>query len=326
MSRAFFLCMKGAGFVFSIAAMAPSASALRFFASFGTMSSSTTGTPALATWAAIAAPMTPAPMTATFSMVISAGLQNRRDTLSAADALRRKAERLAFALQQARDLAGDPCAGCAERMAKRDGAAIEIGFREINARLMNNGERLGGEGFVQLDDINILDGEAGALQRFLGRRDGADPHDLRRTARDCDGANAREFLEAMRIGIVFRADKRCRRAVGKRGRGRRRHRARFIEGGLQAGQRLKRRLGADAAILLDARIAINDGDNLIGEFSARARGRRPRMALDRQFFLLLAGDLVFLREIFRRDPHRNIGFMVVLDRKSTRLNSSHVKI
>jgi len=30
------------------------------------MSSSTTGMPALVTWAAIAAPMTPAPMTATF--------------------------------------------------------------------------------------------------------------------------------------------------------------------------------------------------------------------------------------------------------------------
>src|SRR5690606_36142889 len=170
MSRAFFLCMKGAGFVFSIAAIAPSASALRFFASFGTMSSRTTGTPALATWAAIAAPMTPAPMTATLSMVISAGLQTRRDTLSTADALRCKAERLAFALQEAGKLARDPCAGCAERMAKRDGAAVDIGFRKVHAGLANDSERLRGKSLVQLYDVDVHETDTGALQGLFRRR------------------------------------------------------------------------------------------------------------------------------------------------------------
>src|SRR3546814_1513875 len=56
--------MKGAGSAFSIFAIAPLASAERSSAPSGTMSSSSTGTPALARCAAMPAPMTPAPITA----------------------------------------------------------------------------------------------------------------------------------------------------------------------------------------------------------------------------------------------------------------------
>ena len=60
--------MNAAGSVFNILATAPAATAFRSFASFGTMSSSRTGTPALATCAAMPAPITPEPRTATFLM------------------------------------------------------------------------------------------------------------------------------------------------------------------------------------------------------------------------------------------------------------------
>ena len=65
-SLALRLCMKAAGSALSSFLTASSARALRFAAPSGTMSSRTTGTPALVMWAAMPAPMTPAPMTPTF--------------------------------------------------------------------------------------------------------------------------------------------------------------------------------------------------------------------------------------------------------------------
>src|SRR5882724_3651738 len=101
--------MKGAGSVFCILAIAPSASAFRLAAPSGTISSRSTGTPALANWAAMPAPITPAPMTVALWMccmkrVPLDPLEDRGNALTAADAL--GGERIAAtdALQKARRL------------------------------------------------------------------------------------------------------------------------------------------------------------------------------------------------------------------------------
>ncbi len=60
------LDMNGAGSVLSIFSTAPLATASRSASPGLTMSSSSTGVPLLATWAAMPAPITPAPMTQTF--------------------------------------------------------------------------------------------------------------------------------------------------------------------------------------------------------------------------------------------------------------------
>src|SRR5690349_24856372 len=104
------------------------------------------------------------------------------DALAAADALRGQRIALAFALQQRGRLAGDARASGTERMTERDGAAVEIGLAFVDAELAHAGDGLGREGLVDLDDIDILDGEAGTLQRLLRRRHGADAHDVRRAA------------------------------------------------------------------------------------------------------------------------------------------------
>ena len=70
-SRAFFWCMKECGAVFNILAIALSAITLRLLAFSGTISSKYTGTPALAICAAMPLPITPAPITATFSMFMT---------------------------------------------------------------------------------------------------------------------------------------------------------------------------------------------------------------------------------------------------------------
>ena len=79
--------MNGAGSASSIRAMAPRASALRSPAPSGTMSSSSTGTPALAMCAAIPLPITPAPITAARRISIASDrLEHGGDPLAAADA------------------------------------------------------------------------------------------------------------------------------------------------------------------------------------------------------------------------------------------------
>src|SRR4051794_13624798 len=132
-------CMKGAGSVFSSRSTALRATVLRSppepWTAGGTMSSRVTGMPALAKWAAMPAPMTPAPITAAClisGVVMIAGasssdrFQHRGDALAAADALGGQGEPPALAPQQRRRLAGDPRAGGAQRMAQRQRAAVEI--------------------------------------------------------------------------------------------------------------------------------------------------------------------------------------------------------
>src|SRR5713101_8331754 len=114
----------------------------------------------------------------------SRALENRGDALAAADALRGEGVALAFALQERRRLAGDARAGGAQRMAERDGAAVEIGPALVDAEFAHAGDRLRGEGLVDLDDVDVLDGEAGALQRLLRRRHRADAHELGRATGD----------------------------------------------------------------------------------------------------------------------------------------------
>src|SRR5882757_7240272 len=146
--------MKGAGSVFSIFAIADSARTLRLAAPSGTISSSSTGTPALAICAAIPAPMTPAPMTVAFRigcMRIAPldPFQNRGDALTAADTLGGQRITTADALQETGRFTHDTRAGCAQRMSESDGAAIEIEGRIPDPEIASTGERLAGEGLVQ---------------------------------------------------------------------------------------------------------------------------------------------------------------------------------
>ena len=55
---------------------------------------------------------------------------------------------------------------------------------------LDHGQGLGGEGLVQLDEVDVGEREAGLLQRLRDRLDGADAHDLRRHARHRVGDEA----------------------------------------------------------------------------------------------------------------------------------------
>src|SRR6266853_1520705 len=60
-------------------------------------------------------------------------------------------------LQFAEDSGGEFCAGAAERVAEGDGAAVGVDAGGVEAGLLNDGERLRGEGFVELDDSDVAE-------------------------------------------------------------------------------------------------------------------------------------------------------------------------
>src|SRR5579859_5887745 len=302
-SLAAFLLMKAAGSAFSSLATAPSAMTLRLAAPSGTISSSTTGMPALATWAAIPAPMTPAPMTATFWIsAISHRLQDRGDALTAADALGGQRVFAARTLQKRSGLADDARTRGAQRVAERDGAAIDIDLRLVELQIADTGQRLGGEGFIEFDHVERGGGQAGALQRLCRGRDRADAHDLGGSAGDGHRLDAGQNVELVGAGIVFAGDQQGHGAIGQRRGSAGGDGAVLVEGQLEAGQPFGGGVGSDAEIGLDAA----DGDDLILQQAIGLRLGGAAMAFDGEGFLLGARNAPLLGDILGGLAHADI--------------------
>ena len=62
-------------------------------------------------------------------------------------------------------------------MSERDRAAVRIHAREIELEVARDREHLRGEGFVQLDEVDVGDFHLLPLEDLPHRRHGPDPHD-----------------------------------------------------------------------------------------------------------------------------------------------------
>ena len=250
---------------------APLASALRSAAPAGTMSSSRTGTPALAIWAAMPEPMTPAPITAARWIAIRSPPARSRSPGRRRCTGSRDAKRLALALHERCRLAGDPGAGGAERMAERHGAAVEVEGPLVDPEIAHAGQRLRSERLIELDHLDVADLEPGAGQRFPRRGDRPDAHDLGGAAGDRDAPDAGQHVEPVLVGVILGADQHRGRPVGQRRGGAGGHRAMLVERGLEVGERRLAGLRADAAVGLDRPAVAPDRHDLGREL---ARGLR----------------------------------------------------
>ena len=72
----------------------------------------------------------------------------------------------------------DPGAAGADRVAQGNGAAEDVHLLRIQLQLAHDGEALGGEGLVELEDVDVLDLHAGAGQHLGAGLDRAHTHDL----------------------------------------------------------------------------------------------------------------------------------------------------
>src|SRR4051812_40797256 len=97
--------------------------------------------------------------------------QDHGVALAAARADRRHAEAAAPAAQLVDDRAEDACARGADRMAEGDRAAVDIDAVLLDAQLPDRLQRHGGEGLVDLPQVDVARLQAGLVQR-LARRTG----------------------------------------------------------------------------------------------------------------------------------------------------------
>ena len=79
-------------------------------------------------------------------------------------------------MQQRDDDAG---AGGADGVTDGDRAAVDVDLAHVEAELAGDRDGLRGEGFVGLDEVDILNAHAGLGHRLTGSGNGTDAHDLR---------------------------------------------------------------------------------------------------------------------------------------------------
>ena len=101
---------------------------------------------------------------------------NRGDALADADAHGGEAVAAAAFFHFVNKRRHDPGAAAAQRVAEGDGAAVDVELIEIDAQLARAREHLRRKGFVDFNEVDLLDGEAGAFERFLRRRYRSDSH------------------------------------------------------------------------------------------------------------------------------------------------------
>src|SRR5207247_6342446 len=93
-------------------------------------------------------------------------LHNHRNPHPAADAQRCDSVPELPRTQGINQCRQDPRAAGANRMTERDGAAIHVDLRRVEAELAHDRERLDGERLVQFKQIDVPGSEAGPLERL----------------------------------------------------------------------------------------------------------------------------------------------------------------
>src|SRR5918993_5277862 len=177
---------------------------------------------------------------------LSQSLDQERDAEDAADAERREAAPCAAPLHLVEQRRRDAHPRAADGVAEREGAAVDVEARGVEPQLAVARDDLRGEGFVQLDEVDLVEPQLLSFEQAGDRGDGADAHHLRRDARELVIDDARQRLRApARFAQGFLAeDDQRRRAVRDARRVARRHGAFLREDGRELAQRLDARLGA----------------------------------------------------------------------------------
>ncbi len=190
-------------------------------------------------------------------------------------------------------------ARAAQRMAQRDGAAIDVQPRRIGAGRLQPGQRHRGEGLVDFEQVDVVDLHAGALQRLLGRRQRRFQHDHRIAADHGHVDDARQRLHAQRLEPVLVDDHHARGAVADLAGGRRRQLAAFGIDQLHALHAFQRHIEADAFVDgVHLRLAVGGGDfqrqDLVLEGAGLGRGDGLLLAVIAELVELVLRQVVFL--------------------------------
>ena len=210
-------------------------------------------------------------------------------------------------------------------MTERDGAAIHVDLRRVEAELAHDRERLDGERLVQFKQIDVLGSEAGPIERLANGGDRAHSHDRRVDADDRVRHDARQRRSSH--GARLRAGGHDQRsgAVIDPGRIAGRHTSLFpVECRLQFGELLHRCPGAWIFVGVDAPelpFLLRDLDrhDLVSEAARLDRALCALLALCRESILILTRNLISGGDGLRGHAH-----VTVLDRAHQALGQDRI--
>ncbi len=159
--------------------------------------------------------------------------------------------------------------------------------------LAQHRQRLRGEGLVELDQVNVGEGQTGMLQGTRGRWDRADAHRLRCHAGHRPGDQARERAQTELgglLGVGHDADRGSVVLPTRVARGHGRLRVAREHQRFQAGEALERRVGPRMLVALDDRLAPTaghrHGHDLLGERPVLLRRHSEAMGAQRELVLV----------------------------------------
>jgi hypothetical protein len=188
---------------------------------------------------------------------------------------------------------------------ERHRAAVDVDALHVGPELALPGADDRRERLVDLDQVEVADPQACAVQQLARRRDRAGEHDHRVHADRhlVDDPRPRRQPEALGRGPAGQEDRGG--AVGELRRGARRDPAVLLEGRLELGERLEVRIGADALVGLDRAVRRLDRHDLAVEAPLLGGGRRAAMRLHRELVHLGPGDLPLLGDALGAEPLGN---------------------
>src|SRR5690242_8835606 len=141
----------------------------------------------------------------------SYALQQKRESHAAADAEGGESEPGLSFLHLVQQRSRDANSSAADRMAQRDGAAVDVQAIGTKAQLAITRDHLRGKSFVQLDEIDLGKRELLSLEQRAHCRNWTNPHNLRRDSDDLvvDDAGLRRRAESFDSFFTQHDDCRC---------------------------------------------------------------------------------------------------------------------
>ena len=217
-------------------------------------------------------------------------------------------------------------------MAQRDGSAVDVDLRHVEAQLPAHRDGLGGKRLVGLNEVNVVDGHASFRHGLAGGGHGAHAHDLRvhtalapadelghglqaiflhsfagsqddgsRAIIDTRGIGRSDPLLALILGFLLASDLEgvYNFGIGRLGA--------HGEGAPQLGDTLSGDASLGIFVLLEVHhVPLNlhgDGDNLGLKLPGSLGGFGLLLGSGGELVLLLAGDAPDVVDIFRSGPH-----------------------
>ena len=215
--------------------------------------------------------------------------------------------------------------GAAERVAERNGPAVDVDDARVDAEVVHDGEALRGKRFVEFEQPDVFHPKPGPADRLRDRFERADAHDLGGDARQREARHPRQRRQAEVAYHLLGGQHRRGRTVGGLRRVARRHAAARAKHGAKFGQRFEARVGAGAFVHVEHErllhplpaVVAHVGDlqrhDLVLEPPEFDGGEGALVALEREGVLGLAGDAPLGGDVLGGDAHRDVQLRIVGD-------------